>query len=176
MTRTRGSMLIELSLTLSAGSVLTLLAIGTIHQTMRAASIARERCEVDRTLHRLATQFREDVHSSHAVDHVSDELTSMTFGEQSTIVYLMKPGSVQRVLKASDEKVVLEEYRLSVGARARLKLDKFEGDTPVDVPFERVVLTVSSQLPNANVPNRNDLHVVATLGSLRRIERGAVKP
>ncbi len=101
MIRRLGSTLIELVLSMSAGSVVMLLAISLVHQTMTLSERSRHRSDDNRVLDQLAQRFRSDVHLALNVDTDANASNALTIkvSDGSTVTYVAKNCSVVRERK-----------------------------------------------------------------------------
>jgi hypothetical protein len=158
--------LTELLVTMSAGSALMMLAIGTLHQSMSLASAARQRSDHQRTLDRLARAFRHDVHRADQCSVGSPEHVEFSMPDDSAVTYDVSANRVTR------------QQRLQQGPDHR---ETFEFNAEALVTFERLdeparaVLTIAGKLPSGG-PARVDRQVSAVVGRLIKHERAEVSP
>jgi hypothetical protein len=159
--------LIELSVTMATGSTLMMLAIGLVHQSMTLSSIGRERCDHQRTINRLASQFRRDVHRA----------------LQCTV---QSPGSIQLILPDGDrisyEARANRLTRLQPLGVAGTRREVFEFHQRSSVTFEsidqptRAVVTIVYRPQGTIEQPRLDLRVAAVVGRLTAHEIGDAAP
>ena len=167
MKRQRGSTLVELMLSMGAGSAVMLLGISLVHQTMTLNAMSRKGADRNRTLDQLSHQFRSDLHSAKEVELLSDRSMTMRGEDGSIATYIAEGNFVVRERKlaiAGDER---ERFVLDNGTFAR-----FEKRTNPD----RACFIVSKELGLHDVPPRVELMVETIVGrwqALERNERGA---
>lgn len=120
MNRRRGVSLVELLLVMSAAVLILTMSAGLIHRLMHAQSKARSFVDVERTLLRLGTAFRSDVHqASGAV--VGDAEASdgiflrLSLPESQTIEYRCEPGAILRTLRDGSQTASREEFAFPPG-------------------------------------------------------------
>ena len=85
MTRRNGSTLVELVLSMSAGSAIMLLAISLVHQTMTLTEKSRHRSDNNRTLDQLAHHFRRDVHLAAEINVDANDTLSIKSTDGSQV-------------------------------------------------------------------------------------------
>ena len=103
MHQSRGTTLIELTLTLSACVVVLTMSTGLIHRAMHAHSRARRFFDGERSAQRLSESFRRDVHAAVTAttgDKASDSdlLLRLQRPGGEAIEYRQASGRVERVL------------------------------------------------------------------------------
>ena len=162
--RRHGSTLVELVLSMSAGSAVMLLAISLLHQTMTLAEKSRHRSDNNRTLDQLAQHFRRDVHTAAEIDDVAKDTLTIKYPDGSQVTY-----------KAQNEIVVRERKHASLGNEN----ERFVLDDASSANFqsmrnpERVFLIVSTDTGLHGIPPRVDLHVEAIVGRWQALERSS---
>lgn len=103
MTRVRrGSLLIEMITSMTSGSVILLLAIGLIHQSMHWSTRTQARTDQYRTLEHIARQWRRDAHSSSSITLVSDDEIVFHRALGPNVIYRISGSRVIRMESASD--------------------------------------------------------------------------
>ena len=161
MKQRNGSTLIELVLSLSAGSAVMLLAISLVHQTMMLTERSRHRSDSSRTLDQLAQNFRRDVHLALELKVDGEGMLSLRGADGSQITYIVQNHSVVRQRKRAAEDKQQESYRLAEDASAT-----FQGIQDPD----RATLTVQAEAGLQETMPRVDLHVEAMLGRWQALE------
>ncbi|HUP81918.1 MAG TPA: hypothetical protein VM260_25425 [Pirellula sp.] len=99
--RPRGSTLIEMAISLPIFSMLMVLAIGGVHQTMRISRLAKDRGQLAYALAKLEQSVRNDVHQADSAkverDEKSDRLSlHLAFSDDSRIVYHSRSNRIDR--------------------------------------------------------------------------------
>lgn len=137
-----GYSLIELSAAMAAGSALMILAVGMLHQAFLWSSIAKQRCDDDRSFDRLQRQFRLDVHAAKQAT-LQQQVLSLTTAEDRTITYTVtESGDVER-REPSDSGQLRELFLLTDSLNVVLSLR----DQP-----NRSVLTARRELVTTEQP------------------------
>lgn len=171
MKRRKGTMLMELVMTFSAGSALVLIAVGTVHQTMRMSSTARDRSNTDRSLARLATQFRKDVQLATSMKIESPETLELSLASSATVFYFAKSDRMIRESRrniSNRSETEHEDFRLAPNTRATFESESDSKFAALKVFQDSIVKDVSPRI---------DLHVVTGLGRLLALENnGLVQP
>lgn len=169
----RGTSLAELIVSMGAGSMLLLLAIGIVHQCFYSSSESRERSEHSNCIMRFAQQFRLDSHAmSHVVEYDTNSITFDHDGEagRETVRYVAKDNVLTREGSAFDSPVHHEMFRFARGSKIQFGFD----DESDQVKF---VLLVASAVGSAD--EKVELEVVSRVGAWRTpesIARNEVKP
>jgi len=117
MKRRNGTTLVELAISMSAGSAILFLAIALVHQTMTIERQSRDRADHSRTRSRLATRFRNDVHEAIEAQQTATESETegtvvrltLTNDDGSSIVYSSGEHKVTRTLVAASHEANLQE-------------------------------------------------------------------
>lgn len=169
----KGTSLAELIVSMGAGSMLLLLAIGIVHQCFHSSSESRERSEHSNCVMRFSERFRLDSHAMSKV--VAHDTSSITFGHDGdagteTVRYVAKDNVLTREGTASDSPVHHEMFRFARGSKIQFGFDA-ESD---QVKF---VLLVGSAIGSAD--DKVELEVVSRVGAWRALEsiaRNEVKP
>lgn len=99
--RRRGSTLIELAISLPIFTMLIVLAIGGVHQTMRISRLAKDRGQLAYSLAKLEQSVRNDVHQADSAkverDEKSDRLSlHLVLSDDSHIVYHSRSNRIDR--------------------------------------------------------------------------------
>ena len=163
MKQRKGTTLVELVLSMSAGSAVMLLAISLVHQTMILTEKSRHRADNHRTLDQLAQNFRRDVHIAAEVDATSDETLLIKNWDGSTVSYTSQNHSVVRQRKHAASINMNERFIL--GDESTVSFRRMPNP-------ERISLIVSSETGLNGIPPRVELNVESTVGRWRLLERG----
>lgn len=149
MIQRRGTTLIELMLSMMAGSGVMLFAISLVHQSMSLSEISTKRADNNRTLDQLAHCFRCDMHAASAWEIDAQGSLALTFPDTSKVEYTSRNHTMFREHKRDDNAFERETYALGENALARFE--------PMHDP-ERVSLVVSTSkgLGGAEVKSANE--------------------
>lgn len=128
--------LIELVVVMGAGSVVMMLAIGSVHQAMTLSSQSRQRADHQRVAVRLASEFRQDVHRAVKAS-VATQSVLLTMPDQSVVNYESNGYRVIRSVTREDVTTHQDIFKLRESYRSSLE--------SIENP-ERVVLTVSTDI------------------------------
>lgn len=164
MNRRKGTMLMELVMTMTAGSALVMLAIGTVHQTMRMSATARDRANFDRSYARLATQYRQDVQIATSLTVQSPDTLNLQLVDGDSVVYTALPGRIVRELKRrnNNRETEHEDFRFDTSARATFESAESS---------KLAVLKVVSETVLKDVPQKTELLAVARVGRMLALEK-----
>ena len=163
-----GSTLIEVILSMSAGSAVMLLAISLVHQTMVATKASRNRSDDQHSLDQLAYAFRCDVHLAKHANQDSDTVMQLIYFDGTTITYTASENSVTR-------------ERMQVSEATEHQKFVFSKDSNLAVRFDsdsiRAALEVRSPTGLIDRPSKLELSVDASLRRWSALEqKGAVSP
>lgn len=161
MKQRNGSTLIELVLSMSAGSAVMLLAISLVHQTMMLTERSRHRSDSSRTLDQLAQNFRRDVHLATDLKIDEEGTLALNGADDSKITYVVQNNSVIRLRKLTSDESEQERFQLAEDASAIFQV--------IQVP-DRATLTVRGETGLQETMQRVDLHVEAVLGRWQALE------
>lgn len=161
MKQRNGSTLIELVLSMSAGSAVMLLAISLVHQTMMLTEWSRHRSDNNRTLDQLAQNFRRDVHLATELKVDGKGTLTVISANGSQISYVVQNHSVVRQRKQTAEENEQERYQLAEDASASIQ--------GIQEP-DRATLTIWGEAGLQGISPRVDLHVEAMLGRWQVLE------
>lgn len=159
--------LVELTVTMSTGSAMMILAIGMLHQSMSLATTARQRAEHQQALDRLAREFRRDTHRA----------ARCTVGPEDAIELVMTDDSVVSY-RAQDNHITRQQPM----ANGHSRREVFTLNDQSSATFEslanpsRAVLTVMHLSPGGSIKSRFDCRVAAVIGRLTIHERGERLP
>ncbi len=118
MTHRRGSTLIELVLSMMAGSGVMLLGIGLVHQAMLLSEKSSNRADNYRTVDHLAQCFRRDVHDAMQWSIDSQGKLSMTCSDDSQVTYQSQTHTLTRERKKGPNVIERERFVLAEDASA----------------------------------------------------------
>ncbi len=161
MKQRNGSTLIELVLSMSAGSAVMLLAISLVHQTMMLTERSRHRSDSSRTLDQLAQNFRRDVHLATDLKIDTEGTLALNGADDSQITYVVQNNSVIRLRKHTSDENEQERYPLAEDASLIFQV--------IQEP-DRATLTVRGETGLQETMQRVDLHVEAVLGRWQVLE------
>ena len=159
-----GSTLIELVLSMSAGSAIMLLAISLVHQTMSLTEKSRHRSDNNRTLDQLAQHFRRDVHLAAEINVDANDTLSIKSTDGSQVTYQARNQTVVRERKYASLENENERFVLADASSANFQW--------MPNP-ERASLIVRTDSGLYGVAPRVDLHVETLMGRWQALERRA---
>lgn len=165
MRRQRAFSLVEMVTAISVGSVLMVLAMGTVHRAMRIESTARDRDASQRTSARLARQFRHDLHRAKSVSLDRQEIVTtllLEYPDQPSIAYRVIDNGLLRERQLSDPQLQREEF---------LYPEHFQVELGILPSPQRATLTVRYETQLVNVSPRIQLHLEAVSGQLLRLSQ-----
>ncbi|QDV67841.1 hypothetical protein Poly24_15450 [Rosistilla carotiformis] len=153
-----GFTLVELVVAMSFGSVLMLLAIGIVHQSLTFSQLGQARADQDRALVRLDRQFRQDVHRSEGFEQSDPQTLQLTI-DDSRVVYTFGTHTIQRQTEVNDKQQDRELFELN--DRSQIEL------LTLDAP-QRLGIVVRSDPQLHGVAPRTDRQIIAVPGLLRK--------
>ncbi len=159
-----GSTLVELVLSMSAGSAIMLLAISLVHQTMTLTKKSRHRSDNNRTLDQLAHHFRRDVHLAAEINVDANDTLSIKSTDGSQVTYQARNQTVVRERKYASLENENERFVLADASSANFQW--------MPNP-ERASLIVRTDSGLYGVAPRVDLHVETLMGRWQALERRA---
>ncbi len=165
--RRRAFTLVEMLMTMTMGSSLMLLAIGLVHQSMSMSKLSKTRGEHDRSLARLAQQFRSDVHLASALVSVSSDAVSLKLADESTVTYERAAANVTRATSGPNAEVARELFSFDERCVATFAAEANQS---------RVRLQIERRLENTEVPSPIDLRVIASVGRWQSLEKALDTP
>lgn len=122
----RGFTLVELLIVLSVAAAMLLVATSVLYLLKQAQVNTRQRLAVQRSVTRLARQFREDVHRAGAMERLPDTpnspnvvIWSLAMEAGGTVNYEIGAGSLRRVQTEKASKLH-EDFRLPPGTEASM--------------------------------------------------------
>lgn len=163
MKQRNGSTLVELVMSMTAGSAIMFLAISLVHQTMILTDRSRDRADHNRTLNQLAHCFRRDIHLGKDMSVATDDAMTISSSDGSQVTY-----------RALNHVVIRERKHHSQG----FEQDRFVLADTSSATFElllepkRASLSISCDSTLHDIPPRVDLHVEAIVGRWQAVERG----
>ena len=159
-----GTSLIETMIAVSASSLLFLLSIGILHQTMRLSSRAKERTDFQQSNRRLAMHFREDVHLATKTSLAEDGSLILVLTDSESITYRTMGGAqsaVIREVKKSNDKIHQQDvFRV---------LDAAESKFTIDDQLDRVILEIKTSIPGEVDLKRMEMRVSATANRWQKV-------
>ena len=167
MSKRQAFTLVELMIMLSASSVLMALAVGLVHRSMSASSLAKARANHQRALVRLADQFRNDIHQGDAVDQLNADRLTLRLANGRLVDYVVENRHCRRQESLGDDRRSLETFELLSGARVAFEQD----DKPA-----RVTLTVTREAAGHGAEPLVDAHVEAILGRRPKLHNPEATP
>ncbi|WP_417734396.1 PulJ/GspJ family protein [Rosistilla oblonga] len=156
--RCTGFTLVELVVAMSFGSVVMLLAIGIVHQSLTFSQLGQARADQDRALVRLDRQFRQDVHRSEGFE-LPDPQTLELAIDDTRVVYTFDNNKIQRQTTADSKRQDRELFLLN--DRSQIEL------LTLDAP-QRLGIVVRSDPGLQGVPPRTDRQIIAAVGLLQK--------
>ena len=156
----RAFTLVELVVVMSAGSVVMMLAIGSVHQAMALSAESRQRADHQRVAVRLASEFRQDVHRAVNASE-SLQRVLLTMSDQSIVKYESKGNRVVRSVTRAEVTTYQDIFELRESCQSSLET--------IENP-ERVVLVVSNEL------GKIERRIVAVSGWRLSHQRAEVSP
>lgn len=168
MSRERAFTLVELLVTLSAGSAMMVMAISTVHQAMQFSTLCRDRADAGRSMARLAEQLRYDVHRAEKATVDSEQSVTIRLPDGSTVTYKINGNRVTREQPLASGETWREVYRFSEKQRGKF--------SAMDDP-KRVMAVIEFDAGLKNFEPRIDRQIAVVVGRMRRCEStGAATP
>jgi type II secretory pathway component PulJ len=96
MKNRKGFSLIELTINLSAASMLMLLAVSAVHSVMTIRTITSGLVEHHKSVARLSLQLRRDVHSAEVAKVGDENVLQLQLAHQEMVEYRIVPGAIVR--------------------------------------------------------------------------------
>ena len=153
----KGISLIETTIAVSVSSILLLLTIGILHQTLRLSTKAKNRTDFQQSNVRLASQFREDVHRAISADLGQNGSLVLTYKDLESVTYRLEKGFhsflVRETKASSNERIRQDTFRLIDNCRCEFTIQ----DDP-----NRVTLEIYFSPPEESETQRIELRVSAT--------------
>lgn len=164
MNHQRGFTLVEMSASISVGSVLLVLAMGMVHRTMRFESNAQKHAVTERAAARLSRHFRHDIHQAESVSldrsQADESVLQLVLPGQAPVSYRVQKSSLFREQPHSNTKTYYEQFKFPDNFAVRFD----ELSAP-----QRVVLTVEQETGLVGVPPRVVLHIEVVVGQFLKL-------
>ena len=155
--RRKGITLIETMIAVSASSLLLLLSINVLHQTLRLSSKAKSRTDFHQSNMRLAACFREDVHNASNTALSEDGSLILTLSGSGAIVYRQESDAsslVIREVKTSNSEIHQQDvFRMLDSATCKFQI--------IEKP-NQVAMKVDCNIPGEVDLQRMEMRVLAT--------------
>ena len=118
MTQRRGYSLIEMLVVMTLMAVVMSSITLVLHGLQRAERRLHDDADFDRTLHRLATQFRADAHAARGAGEIADDDDSQSaltleMPDEKTVTYSIEPGGVRRLVRQGENTMHREWFALA---------------------------------------------------------------
>jgi hypothetical protein len=159
-----GISLIETMIAVSASSLIFLLSIGVLHQTLRLSSKAKSRTDFHQSNTRFARCFRDDVHQATNLKIDDAGTLILTLKESGAIAYRMESGVVSIVIRevknSGGENIGQDVFRMLDTAKCEFHIE----DNP-----DRVTLQINSEIPGEVGLRRVEMRVSATSNRWPRV-------
>ncbi len=153
----RAFSLIELLLTMTAGTTLTLLAVGVIHQSMHLFAVTEDLQNDTRRASLFARQLRQDINRA-SFASIKDQTLVLVQGRSSIeITYTSLENQIIRKENRGTQVLQQERYHFRPGVSVQLA----SWNNPL-----RVCAEIVRQSEIAGQPPRVDRQIVATVGRL----------
>lgn len=163
MSRRLGAMLHEAVIVTAISSMIVLLGIRLLHQSMNFGAESRARIAFRQTSERLAIMFRDDVHNASNISFDRDGTFRIQFLDRGSVAYRsIRPEKphLERTYIDSDGLVMREEFRL---------LDRSLVSFSQVGTGEAVAFEIMSSIPGDKQLQRHELRVVARAGRTQKI-------
>ncbi len=118
---------------MSMTSILLSIAMGWIHQSLKLGTSIRDRQSHHRSVLRLASQLRDDIHHSEQVALVGREVFLLRVNETTQVTYEVDESVVTRVTVRNQETLNRESYECMPGTVIRWMHDDSLGQAGVTV-------------------------------------------
>ncbi|WP_372717528.1 type II secretion system protein J [Novipirellula sp.] len=163
----QGHTLIELVVSMAAGSTLMALAIGLVHQTMTMSNVSSERASHDRDSQRLVEQFRWDVHHSEEVQNTADSFVVVR-NDAHTVDYQSEGNEVIRIEHRDRNEVRRESYTLAESYVATFSKKQDQQQATLEIRYvpdqrgyadrvdRQITATAGRYRPLVNLGDRDD--------------------
>ncbi|MFK8113267.1 MAG: type II secretion system protein J [Rubripirellula sp.] len=161
--------LVELLVTMTAGSAMMILAIGMVHQAMSINSMSRQQADQARARSRLGTDFRQDVHLAKNSIVESDQRVTLVRVDETRVTYIADGNQVTREQVLSEDQTRREGYSFSDESTVMFK--------SLGSP-NRTVLTILRTIPvsSKHSETRIDCQVAPVVGRRLMCEVGESSP
>ena len=163
ISRRLGAMLHEAVIVTAISSMIVLLGIRLLHQSMNFGAESRARIAFRQTSERLAIMFRDDVHNASNISFDRDGTFRIQFLDRGSVAYRsIRPEKphLERTYIDSDGLVMREEFRL---------LDRSLVSFSQVGTGEAVAFEIMSSIPGEKQLQRHELRTVARAGRTQKI-------
>lgn len=164
MNNRRGVSLIELTINLTAASVLMLLSVSAVHSVMSIRSRTSELTDHSRSVARLALQLRRDVHSAESAEMKTENELLLRLGKNEVVSYRVAPEAIVRRSSVTDssnpEDSSHERFTLRSSTLAELAISQ---------DLRTIELVISRQIPSRTEQKMIENKIRAVVG-LWRVE------
>lgn len=157
MNNRRGFTLVEILIALSASSVLMVLAIGLVHRSMSANSLARKRADHQRTLLRLTDRFRDDVHRGEEADLFDTTRLQLHLTGGRSVDYVLDGSDCRREEVLDGGGKLVETFKLLSGSQ--ISFDEVENP-------DRIVMRATRAATGKGGQPLVDAHTEAVVGRM----------
>ncbi|TWU24935.1 hypothetical protein Pla52o_12320 [Novipirellula galeiformis] len=154
MRRMFGHTLVELVVSMAAGTTLMVLALGLVHESMTMSALSKERASHDRNSQRLVDQFRADVHRCETIECDSNGCR-LTLANNHTVEYSIQDALVIRNESRKKQRDWREPYSMAKSYRVAMSV--------VDTADE-ALLEIRFSPAQTGYESRVDRRVTATIG------------
>ena len=118
MTQRRGYSLVEMLVVMTLMAVVMSSIALVLHGLHRAERRLHDDVDFDRTLQRLATQFRVDAHAARGAGEIADDDDSQSaltleMPDEKTVTYSIEPGGVRRLVRQGENTIHREWFALA---------------------------------------------------------------
>ena len=126
-TKRQGYSLVEMLVVMTVSAALMVIAIGWIHQSLKLATLSRNRQIHHQNLLALAHQLRTDTQCSQSMVIDDDSKLVLRSADKGMLVYAIESAGVRRVHHELGESKSQEFYRLSSGSKAAWDASELPG-------------------------------------------------
>lgn len=116
--------LVEILVTLSIGSTVLAIAVGTVHRSMLVSDTAQDTARQTLQLNRFLEQFRNDVHLGKSIALHSTQSLTMELADGSTVDYGVEANLVTRNQETSGVAPIREYFVLAENTKASFAFDE----------------------------------------------------
>ncbi len=116
--------LVEVLVTLSIGSTVLALSVGTVHQALQVAETAQHHGQQSLHSNRFFEQFRNDVHLGIAIQLQTNQSLTIELNDNTEIIYVVEKKHVTREQKVSDNKISRDAIALAENAYGIFDFDE----------------------------------------------------
>jgi prepilin-type N-terminal cleavage/methylation domain-containing protein len=158
----RGFTVLEMIVVMSVASVVMVVAVGWIHQSLKLGSIISKRQEHHQSLLRLARQLRDDVNRGESMVMVGDDQLLITLDDR-TLRYTIEDQRLLYQSRLPDGKIALQDaFALSRTSTSRWETS--EMPTWITLIVDRGGAPRPTEQSERAIKRSTDLHVRAGIG------------